>query len=127
MKAFSTLIGVIFLLAFLSVITAGMSFMSISNLKSNYYLTQSHTTSQQSEACIDEVLRRLRDDLNYGGGSVPLTGDTSCTAVITGDDTDKTITSTVSNADFEHSITASIQIFTNGEATNFRITDWTEN
>jgi len=126
MRAFSTLIGIILLLAFISIITAGMTFISISSLKSNYYVAQSLNTKQSSESCIEEVLRRLRDDINYLGGSIPLKPSINCNATVTGTASQKTITATVTDGTFYHGITADIAVTTIGQAHNFRITAWDE-
>lgn len=126
MKAFSTLIGVIFLIAFLSIVTAGMSFISISELKSSYYVAQSLTTQQYSEACVEEVLRRLRDDIDYAGGTIPINTTVSCAATVVGDATQKTIDTTVIFQEFEISLSVDIDVSVVGEAINFRITGWTE-
>ena len=126
MKAFSTLIGVIFLLAFLSIITAGMSFISISELKTQYYVAQSLTIQQYSESCVEEVLRRLRDDLNYSGGSIPINATVSCSATVVGSASQKTIDTTVVFREFQMAVTVEIDVFVVGEAINFRITSWLE-
>ena len=111
----------------LIIIAAGMTFVSISNLKSSSYISDSQTTRQYSESCIEEVLRRLKDDLEYTGGTIPLNPATSCSNSISGSDTAKTITATVTNGSFQTNIVVDIDIITLGEAHNFEITNWQEN
>ena len=127
MRAFSTLVGIIFLLVFLTLVMSGMSFLSIGEMKAGYYVTEAHDVEQQAESCIEESLRKLKDDLNFAGGLVALSAGYQCQVEITGDDVRKSIAGSVELGGFKKTITAQIDITTIGEARNFRIINWLEN
>jgi len=127
MKGFSTLLSMFVFLGLLVIIATGMTFVSISGLKSSSYISASQLARQDSESCVEEVLRRLRDDIDYAGGLIPLNDTSSCNATVTGDSSQKTISATVSNSSLEKNVMVAIDVIAIGEAHNFRITDWQEN
>jgi len=126
MKAFSTLIGIIFILAIMTTITISMSMTSILQLKSSFYTAEATLSRQSTEACMEEALRHLKDDLDYSGGLIVLNPERSCNSTVSGTDTQKSITVTLISEEYQKSITAEIQIYTAGAAKNLRITKWTE-
>lgn len=123
MRGYSTLTSVMLLLAFLSLIIVGMYTVNINQLLSQSSTRLGSQNLIQAETCIEEVLRRLKDDLNFAGGAIPL-GTYNCQAVITGNATQKTVTATVATGDISQSVTVTLDIIANGEANNFRITSW---
>jgi len=126
LRGYSTLVAVVLLLVFISMVIVGIHSFNLSSLQSGYQSNTSTQRLQESESCIEEILRRLKDDINYTGGTVPLNVSTSCTAQISGDDLQKTISATVNAQNIQKTITAIISITTDGSARNFRLTSWSE-
>ena len=126
MRGYSTLVTVILLLAFISIIMVGINALSIGSLKSGFESTTGNYRLQESESCIEEVLRRLKDTPGFSGGTIPLSATASCDVSISGTDTQKTITGTVSAQNMQRSVTVVLSITVDGTARNFRILSWQE-
>lgn len=125
-KGYSTLVTVVLLLAFMSATIIGISALGITSLQSGYQATTSSQRILESESCIEEVLRRLKDNVNYAGGTVTLSPTLSCTASVTGTETEKTITATTNQQNIQKTITVELDIIIDGSARNFQVTSWTE-
>lgn len=124
MRAYSTLIAVLLLLFFLGIITAGLSFMSIHETRSEWYRVASHSPELYAQSCVEEVLRRLRDNAAFSGGFIALSEQVSCDSTITDDNSQKIINVQVSQEDFHSSLTARVEVIIDGMAHNFRVMDW---
>ena len=125
-RGYSTFVAVVLLLAFMTIIILGINALGITSLQSGYQANTSSQKLQQSESCIEEVLRRLKDNASYTGGTVILSPTLSCTATITGTDTEKTITATVSMQNVTKTITIILNILIDGSSRNFQVSSWTE-
>ena len=125
-RGYSTFVAVVLLLAFMTIIILGINALGITSLQSGYQANTSSQKLQQSESCIEEVLRRLKDNASYTGGTVILSPTLSCTATITGTDTEKTITATVSMQNVTKTITILLNILIDGSSRNFQVSSWTE-
>ena len=125
-RGYSTFVAVVLLLAFMTIIILGINALGITSLQSGYQANTASQKLQQSESCIEEVLRRLKDSASYTGGTVILSPTLSCTATITGTDTEKTITATVSMQNVTKTITIILNILIDGSSRNFQVSSWTE-
>lgn len=125
-RGYSTLVAVVLLLAFMTIVILGINALGITSLQSGYQANTSSQKLQQSESCIEEVLRRLKDNAGYTGGTVTLSPTLSCTASINGTETQKTITTTVIMANITKIITITLNILIDGSSRNFQITSWSE-
>jgi hypothetical protein len=127
LKGFSTIISIIFLMAFASIIMIGAGSRSISQQQSEFHLNQSIIAQQYVDSCIEESLRRLKDSISYTGGQIPFPEGYTCTSTISGPSTSKQITATISTTNSTITKSANISLTTNGATTNITITNWSEN
>jgi len=88
---------------------------------------QSHSLLQQADGCAEEAYLRLKKDPAYTGGSIPY-ADGTCTVVVTGGGSTRTVTSTLTIGNFTKSVEAdvSLQANTAGNAEGIDVTAWEE-
>lgn len=126
LRGYSTLIGVVLLLAFLTTIILGIHMLHVSNLQSISYTNGGNQALKTGESCVEETLRRLKTSLGYTGGTIPLGAGENCTASITGDITQKIINATYSSNNYQKNLQVTVDISIDGSAINFIISDWQE-
>jgi len=71
-------------------IALSISLLGINEAKSSLDFKKGQETLKIAEGCLEEALIRLRDKVDYSGGSLNL-GDGSCTISISGTGSDRTI------------------------------------
>ena len=127
-KGYSTLIGMLFLLAFASTMIAGLSVISLSGLKSQLLKQDSAKASLALLSCEEEVLRRLKDQISYSGGVVSISDGGSCDVQLSSSATPdvKTLVITARRGSGSRSLRAEISVLAQGSSVNLRILRWEE-
>ncbi len=107
-------------MALLLATTAGI--IGVDSLQTDMRRNAAFKIFSGADGCMEVAIKKLRDDRNYVGETLPL-GDTSCVVTVTGSDTARTVkarASTVSSTTVRE-IQASVDW-----ATNYQITSWQE-
>lgn len=124
MRAFSSLLATTIIMGFVIIIIVGISTLNLNNLKSSVSTVQFGTTQQYTESCIEEILRRLKDDISFPGGTIPISDNITCDSSVVGNGEQKVVSATVSRQNTYASISVEIEITTINESKNFTITSW---
>ena len=76
-------------------IATSVALMGIDHAQGSLSISKNQETLSMTKSCAEESLIRLRDDVNYSGGTLSLTSG-NCTSTVTGTGADRTINITAS-------------------------------
>jgi hypothetical protein len=88
-----------------------------------------HVTRMLATSCVEEAAHRLKLNASYVGGVIPLGSiANSCTAVVTGSGTTRTLTATTTYGDYTKTIVATLTKKSNvaASASGWSVTAWSE-
>lgn len=103
------------------------AYLSIDEILSSLASDQSQHALHLADGCADEAAYRLKLNSSYVGGVVPFSGG-SCTVVVSGSGSTRTITSTVVLGDYTRAVQTQVTFTSNiaGTADGVDVTAWSE-
>jgi len=117
------LITVLIISAILLILVLGASSNQVSTSYQQLNTSSNRYSYYISEACLEDILGRLKVNINYPGGTITLGDGAICTTTVSGTDT-KTIGITTVYMNYTNSYQAQISVTTDGEANNIRRLNW---
>lgn len=114
MKGSVALISVLIISAFTLILVVGMSEVNISSSYQHFNNVSDKVSYYTGEACLEEAMIRLENDISFTNGSLVFDADTTCSITISGSQIDLT----VNFLDFTQHFRADINLVTNGQASN---------
>jgi hypothetical protein len=105
-------------------IATSVALMGIDNAQSSLSVTKHQSAVTISKSCVEEALIRIRDDVNYTGGSLNFS-EGSCTSSVSGTSTLKTV-DVVTTVPGPPSYSHSLQITVTRKGKSINITSWQE-
>jgi hypothetical protein len=130
MKYFNTksgsvaLISVLVVSAILLILVSSMleTHISISNQFLSDY--NDRVGYYDSESCLEEAIRKLEADMNFGGSSILDENGSRCTSTVSGSGNTKDISIMNFNGDYTQQYQGQISITVNGTANNAILLNW---
>lgn len=124
-KGSIAIMSILIISAMLTIVVIGMSDISLNSLYrySNHFSSQ--TTNYLSQACLDEGISRLEENLSFPGTQLIFDDDTSCTITVSGNNPYILDISTT-YLDSTENYRADISMITVGQANNSTLTNWKE-
>jgi len=121
------LITVIIVGALVLAIGVSAVFMGQTEVIKAGYADRSRQVSLLASACVDEALQRLKLDVSYTGGTVPVNSE-SCTVTVTGTGTTRTITAVGAAGGHTKTLLVGATLRQNsaGSAKVWSVDSWTE-
>ena len=117
------LITIMIISAILLILVLGTSESQVSTSYQQLNTNSGKYAYYISEACLEEVMSRFKDDSSYAGGTLTPDSDAECAVTVTGDGT-KTVDITTVYGNYTNSYQAQISITSNGQANNIRLLNW---
>lgn len=113
--------------AFILIVGLSMAYQGQTEIILTGYDDRAAVALSLASTCVDEALNRLQTDASYAGGTVPIDAD-SCTSVVSGSGTTRTIVATASSDVNTKTISVSASLRQNaaGDASAWHIDSWTE-
>jgi hypothetical protein len=102
--------------------------MSESNISTSYQYLDSRSDSQMAymaDACLDEALIRLEQDIGFVSSSITFDANNSCSITVSGSGP-MTLSISVSSYDYTQSFEAQVSYSSSGEVNNFSLDSWGE-
>ncbi|PIZ55655.1 hypothetical protein COY25_00540 [Candidatus Uhrbacteria bacterium CG_4_10_14_0_2_um_filter_41_7] len=124
----AALLVVVVILAMTLSLGLAVAKFSVNELSLNLESDQAHQAIQIGEACVDEAIYRLKDNIGYTGGTITTIGNGVCTVTVTGGGSTRLITVAVTVAGITRNLVVNTALVYNnfGNAINVLITNWEE-
>jgi hypothetical protein len=117
------LISILIVSAILLILVIGTSDSQLSTAYQQLNSISYKTSYYISEACLEEVMGKIKTNSGYVGGTVNVGDDGSCEVVVTGDST-KTISVVTTFGSYTQNYEAQVSVTTDGTANNVRLLNW---
>jgi len=101
----------------------GMSDTNISTAYQHANTQANKITYYAAEACIEEAMQRLEEDVSFTSTTLQLDSNTSCSVTVSGSGP-YTIATTVTLLDYTQNYQATAEITASGEANNIDLQSW---
>ncbi len=124
--ASTALISILIIASFTVLLVLAASEASISNSYKYTNKTSSQITYYTAEACMEEAVLRLENDITFAGTTIILDEYTTCTIVVTGEAPNKTITITSNYLEYTQTFEANLELSDVGEIYNSELVNWEE-
>lgn len=98
-------------------ISTSYQYLNNSSSKEAYYV---------AEGCLEEVLTRLEQNADFGGTTLNIDLDTSCTAAVTGGASLKTVTIVVDKLNYSQTFQGTVDLTAEGVINNADLSNWKE-
>lgn len=127
-RGVAALLVVVVILAMTLSLGLAVAKFSVNELSLNLESDQAHQAIQIGEACVDEAIFRLKDNIGYTGGTITSIGNGVCTVSVTGGGSTRVITVAVTVASVTRNLVVNISLVYNNTANaiNVLITNWEE-
>lgn len=125
MKAFSTLILIIAIFTVGVTAIGTLASRNISSIQEGISNRDSIISQHLADSCTEESLRRLKDELSYEGGNIPINNETNCeVTVIQNTPTQKEIHIAIEHEGARHERSITLEAQETSNAINITISNW---
>jgi hypothetical protein len=117
------LISILVVCAILLVLVIGTSDSQLSTSYQQLNSISNKTSYYISEACLEEVMVKIKNDASYAGGTIAVGEDGACIVQVSGSSI-KTISIIATFGDYTQNYEAEVSVITDGTANNVRLLNW---
>lgn len=119
------LMSILIISAFTLIVVLGMSQTNILTSLQWQNTTSDKKSYYMAEQCLEEGLRRLKDNTSFTNETLTFDGGDACVVSVTGA-SPKTITVTTSYGSYQQSYSGQVTVTQSGTANNIRLLNWTK-